>query len=701
MADFQVQPPTSPPAAPSMALHPGVPRSFRPSAILRMRVRLEDFSNEDGPNVVGRKMPLQSPRLLAQADADKRFVAQADRRASGDVDLAADVETQEAQDALNNAAVTSASPAPENVSPDDLSVEFYIVPTSLTIELNGFRIADKLTAAFALHDLPIDPRVVRAILVEGWLCTVGLDDFADPGKWAPAVARAGFPMFRGYADMESLEVSDSDNQITLEAQSLEQQLMVAELDARSQAGHIPTGDEPITSFIKRIVSTVPGFSGAVGDAIAVRMFPNVDPDKEPRIGRKMLLRTMQSAQSQVAANGGVPVQAAPVDEPGEDPAATPGIGIPAVPKSTVEKMTVWDLVTRACEMSGALIPIYDPTIDPNAILLMPPQNLFETSDGTGQRAATSPPHLQFSRSFHRPDGSTWQSSARIMVWGHNVKSMKIQRQLGRIKAPGVRIVSYNPDAAPKERRLEVFFPTKPRSTWVQAEGTGRKAGAKGHKPVEEIVTFVIHGVRDKDVLQQAAVSLYHSLSRKELSIAIETDDMASFVDPSLPESGNDNPDLLRLRPGMEMQVRVARNPGDDARDRGLVVNELSDLFRRQGDPQFLRGLLRGNRSSLISPAARDRLDQSLARLEAAYQSAKLTSSFYTKVVRHTFSNDEGYSCSMELINFVEARALPANVSTQDKKLNDQMKLVKPGEADRTAEQIMIDENFDAMMRRNA
>lgn len=677
---------------------PGAPRQYRPTMVLQFQIRLEDFSNEDGPNAVGGKVPLKQPRTSIQSEALPGLeAAQAENRAAGRTDVALDVTVQQERDRATRAVDVPQSAAPENVDPDDLVVKLYVVPTQIDIEANGFRIADKLNATVALNDLPIDPRIVRSVLVNGWITTVGVDDFADKARWVPKVIRAGNPMFRGYVDVHGIDVDETNNEIAIDAVSLEQQLMIAELDARSTIRQIKGGEEPLVDFVKRAISTVPGFSGAVGDVIGVELFPNFDKDKAPTVGKRLLLRTMQSAKSQAKGNGGN--VEADDSSAGTDPGSVPGKGVAEIPKPTVAKSTVWDLITRACEMAAGLIPIYDPSIDPNAILLMAPQNLMETPTGGVKVSQVTDPRLRFNRQYTRPDGSTWESTARIMVYGGNIKSMKINRNFGRIKAPGVRVVSYNPDAPPKERRLEALFPITAKGSWVQSAGTGRKRGGKGHPPVNEIETYVIHGVRDLPVLKLIATSLYNSLARKEFTIAIETDDLSSWIDPANPESGNENPDLLRLRPGMAVQVKVARNTGNEKQDRGFVVNDLSDLFRRHGDPQFLRSMLSGNRSALISEGARVKLDQALGRIEEAYQRAKLQDFFYVRVVRFRLSWVEGFSCAMELINYLEARALPANLSPEDKAAQDVLKEVKQGDTAPDPGQRARDQAFPEFLKK--
>jgi hypothetical protein len=343
------------------------------------------------------------------------------------------------------------------------------------------------------------------------------------------------------------------------------------------------------------------------------------------------------------------------------------------PAVGASQYSAWDVIVRACELCG-VIPIYDPSLDPDSILIIPPQNLLETpQDGIHIPGG---PADGFSRDFSPLGGANVRSEVRFLVWGHNVKSMKQSRKFGRQKAPAVRCVCYTPDATGKQRALVARYPKTIRGVAPSAIGSQDQPGKAGHPPVEEVVTRVLRGLRTQEQLEQAAVALYHSIARQEVTCRIETDDMASFIDPAVGSNHNGNPDMLRLRPGSPVRVRVARQQTDPSK--GLVVNELSELFERRSNPAFLRKLLRENRARAPLTAAEDEkaLDSALERLETAFASARLTDWFYCRCINHRLSKDDGYSAEMELVNFVEARNLTA-LSAEDKATGNKLKKVKP------------------------
>lgn len=686
----------SPAAAQLSALQGRVKHVYYPTAVLRLTVRLDDFSNEDGGTAQSEAEPAPNARAESQVTSEEARQGAAEARALGDFDLEDQATARKVQaDAAAPSTGADAAP-PNDVPKDDLSFEISVVPLELSVELNSFRIADKMQATFSLRDLPLHPNILRACLVEAYIGTARAEDFADPSRWIPSLLGTMTPMFRGYVDEESMDVSESDLTVQFEARSLEARLMDEKIHPLTKErrirrtdsfkdgnGHVVSG-EKITSFLKRLMSTIPEFSGALGDSIGVRIFPNFDPAQEPILSSSLFLRSIQTAQSRAQAGG--QVQAAPPETGDQPPAVDPSVGTPVMPAPPGE-MSVWDVITRACELVG-LLPTYDPSIrmtdadgtlvrGADNILLLSPQNLKETpSDGI---TIPGGPIDGFTRTISLAGaGSAVRTQVRFMVWGHNISKMKLARKFGRVKAPMVRVTCSDPDQKAGGRVLVAQFPKTPRGTNVAASGTGRGKAGKGHKPTMEVVTKVLFGIRDQAQLEQAAVAIYHSISRHEVTCEIETDEMSSYIDPTRPETHNENPDLLSLRPGTPCRVMVARRVVDPAV--GTVgVDELSQLFDTRANPAFLRkALIGGSAGAALSATGKQRLEAALAKIENAYQSARLTDWFYTRVVHHKFSASDGYSVSMELANFIEARNLPSNLSPQDKAQNDKRKKAKRG-----------------------
>lgn len=659
---------------------------YRPAVAVRLTIRLEDWGNADGAEAQSETKPAKRSIAKVITRAASLKALQSVRRASGEFDPAADAQVTIAErkaSRLKHGKTQATNAAvPNAAAVDDHTIQLGIVPLSITCNLNGFRTADKVSLEVALADLPIQPDLVRSMLVEVFAGTVPVDDFSDPVRWVPDIFGSP-PVFRGYVEDDESEASEGDLKVTINALSLEQRLMTLKINPFTKDRQISKGGEPVTDYIRRLISTIPEFNGQLGDAIGVRVFPNVAVDKVPRLDAKLFKRSLQTAASRTQAAG--PVQAGP--PPTVDPAQDPSVGQPMgvgfpTPSPAVADVSVWDVVTRAAELSG-LIPIYDPSIvardlngaviplGANNILLVPPQTIKETP----QDGITIPggPTDGFSREIGVGGTSTIKTQVRFLVWGRNIKTYKMSRKYGREKAPRVRVVCHNPDAPAGKRTMTAVFPKTARATAVPATGD---LGGQGSAPVEEEVVRVVREIRSQDQLEQIAVALYHTIGRREVTVTIETDELSSYIDPTRPETHNENPDLLRLRPGTPCRVLVARRVVDPASD-GFEVNGLSELMDRRSNPAFLRKALASGTKMIAAGDARSRLEQALERLENAYQSARMTDWFYTRNVEWRWDFTDGWAMTIELANYVEARNNPANLSAGDKAQNDKIKAAKP------------------------
>lgn len=658
---------------------------YRPGVIVRLTVRLEDWSNDDGALAQRESAPAKNPAAKVIEQAASLEALQAVRRASGEFDPAADAQViaakKKAARVKAGKTTGTGAAAPVTAPPDAHTVQLGIVPLDISVEHNGFRTADKASIEVSLGDLPLPPDLIRSLLVEVFVGTVPADDFGDPQRWVPNIL-SNPPDFRGYAEQDNIEADANTLKVSIDALSLEQRLMTLKINPFTKDRRIARGGEPVTDYVRRLISTIPEFNGSLGDAIGVRVFPNVAPDQIPRLDATLFKRSLQSAASRAQAGG----QVQPGPAPGVDPAQDPSVGQPMgvgfpTPSPAVADVSVWDVITRAAELAG-LIPIYDPSIvardlggnvtmlGANNILLVPPQTIKETP----QDGITIPggPVDGFQRSITVGGTTTIQTQVRFLVWGSNIKSYKMSRKYGREKAPRVRVVAHNPDAPAGKRTMTAVFPTTARATAISAIGSGTSVG---HAPVEEEVVRVIREVRSQKQLDQIAVALYHAIGRREVTCSIETDELSSYIDPTRPETHNENPDLLRLRPGTPCRVMVARRVADPASE-GFEVNGLSELMDRRSNPAFLRKAL-ATGTNLIAPGqAKKKLEEALARIEDAFQTSRLTDWFYCRTMAWRWSPSEGWGASIELANYVEARSNPANLGPQDAQTNDAIKAAR-------------------------
>jgi len=707
-------------------------RVYRPASFLRLFIRLDDFKQptaEELLDVQSESSPFkqqvkQADTKLKRLKEQRASAGAASATGSPDGTSAAILDkkirtaeqekaklTQSRRGNFSESFVDQLPVSAQTLSPgDDHSIEVIVVPTELDVDLNSFRIADTITASFPFRDAPFVSEIIRAALVEAYVGTVTAESFGKPESWRLPLdvdkegGRARL-MFRGYVDEWETSHGDDDATVSIKARSYEAVMIDAKINPRAPAYKITGSGEKISAYVNRILGQFPQTSGKFGDQFRAAWYGS-PPEKEPILDRGLLLRSLQTAASRNAAlsGGGSPQTPAPAAAQQDTGGTADGqengsaLGDPRMnPKSPGQEMSLWDLITQACELSGCL-PVYDPSlpvdkktgVDPkNFLLLRPPQTIFRRVDG-GVTVIGGPAD-EFGRFVIDPvTKNPVLSQVRFMVWGHNIKSMKTSRKLGRIKAPAVEVISLNPDAPPKERTIRQRFPPDAHIS---------RMGAKGEGKVDEVKTVVVRGIRKKDALMQIAVSIYHQLSRQELSVQIETDEMASYIDPSaergafLPGSPvvpagkdhNDDPDLLRLRPGSPCRVTVAREHRTEGQGKTLVISPLSEVFEKRREQ--IAKMLREQAGRFHQKDAQT--EKFTDRIMTALGAAKLQDVFYCRSAKHRFTADDGYSVSMELVNYIEAYSDSKNLGAQSLEADEERRedsVAERADADKDAEE---------------
>lgn len=689
------------------------PRTYRPAWLLRLFVRLEDFRQADDSRAQDGQKPYRTTKQQQVADRAVIEAKLAQRSAfasTGNRDHSSLIGMRAMAESLGRQSrQVAGSAAGAGGMADEFTVEFITAPLDLTIDDKGFREADTLEGSFPFQDLPLNPLIMRECRVEGWVGTVRTEDFATPDKWhlEPRMSKTSVLRFNGYVDLPEMEHDETSGTVHLKARSYIATLIDGKITAMARPYRVEGKEEHLTTYINRILSLYPPTSGATGGD-PFRAYWYASPSsEEPKISAKALARSLQTAASRNAAasqptGSDVNAQPDPTNEATDlggqqDGPATGAPGLP--PKSVTEDgMSIWDLITQACELCGVM-PMYKPclpaaqgsqagkiaTVDPaNCLLITPPESFLEGDDTSTQIAGGA------RDGFKRTFSGGLKSDVRFMVWGHNLSKMKLSRKMGKVRPSAVEIRSYNPDASANLRVLSARFPVHN----PKAKAGGGKAGSAskmtetGGGKIDVVRTYVVKGVRDIHQLERIAVSVYHQLSRSELTMQLETDELASFIDPlasqssGMLETHNDNPDLLRLCSGSPVHVTVAKKSTDEA---NLTICSLSEFYDLAGD-NILDVLARQNDrwGAFRTDGSMDvaKITETARKIQAAYRAAKLPTIYYCKGIRLQFSAaDTFFHATMELCNYMPSND-PSNLSADDQKMNDQRRLRKANPASR-------------------
>jgi hypothetical protein len=675
---------------------------------LRLKVRLEDFGQADDSNSQDGSKPYISAKAKRLADAAVVEGQIAQAAAGGDRSRAAMIGLQAVASSLRRDAakvdqVTSAGPKGQG---DEFSVDFVTVPTDLDHEDKGFREADALTASFPFQDMPLHPLIMRECAVEAWAGTVKAEDFATPDGWhlKPIPSETSVLMFKGYVDLPEMVHDDTSGVTHIKARSYISVLIDGKINQHAKAYRIQGEEEYLTVYINRILSLYPPTSGDTGGDPFRAYWYAADPTKEPKIGRKLLLRSLQTAASRNAAAGqsktnDVNAQPDPPSEapdPGGQGDAALG-GAPAMPSKAPSEdgMSVWDLITQACELCGVL-PMFKPSlpkatgssagkvqqVNPaDCLLISPPEAFLDDISSATQIAGGA------RDGFHREFSDGTKSDVRFMVWGNNLEKMKLARKMGKVRPSAVEVRAYNPDASATLRQMSSRFP---RHIPGKKKGKGAsKMNEKGGGKIDVVRTFLLKGIRDQHALDQAAASIYEQLCRPELTMEIETDELSSYMDPvasqstgALVQSQNDVPDLLKLTSGTPVHVTVAKKSFDEA---GLTICSLSEFYDLQAT-NILDLLTKQNDrwGAWRTDGSLDqaKIEETARKIQAAYRAAKLPTVYYCcGIHRHFASGDQFFHATIELMNYMPSND-PRTMDAVTQAINDDRKKKKTGKADK-------------------
>ena len=475
-------------------------------------MRLEDFGQADESDTQDGSKPYG---MAKQLQLEQSFTAESQLAAAtafGKYSKAARVDLMALSSKLRRqtASGSAKSSAGDNGKADEYSIEFITAPMALTIEDKGFREADTLETSFPFVDMPLFPWMVREIRVEGWVGTVTSADFATPDRWhlEPRMSKTSVLRFNGYVDLAEMEADDTANMVHFKARSYVAVLIDGKINPHSKAYRIvnPKG-ERITEYINRILSLYPPTSGDTGGD-QIRAYWYASPaEAEPTLSRKTLLRSLQTAKSRNQAGGQAPgdlanAQPNPAGE-ATDPNGTGDTatgGTPGMPPqaATADGMSIWDLITQACELCG-VIPMYKPSLPPfagpdgkdidtvNCLLVTPPEAFYD--DMSSAVSIKGGARDGFKREFSYATGAgTFQSDVRFMVWGHNLAKMKLARHMGKVRPSAVEVRAYNPDASDTMRVMSARFPLHNPKKSKGKGRTANKTTEKGGGKID-VITF--------------------------------------------------------------------------------------------------------------------------------------------------------------------------------------------------------------------
>lgn len=592
---------------------------FRPSARSRLQLRIDEGTDtsglvaaleQDAPtgatvmdtvpttelgrqqeldkNRAERRLVTQQRALLSTTELDER-TSRLDTRRNA-LQLGGATEQQKPQGLLATA------------MDDDRTIGVDVFPITAKIMRNGLLEADEATIDFDFRNVPIDPRVLRAVFLDLVIGVVSPDEFqlgvsggTSEGDPLSVVARfdenveveGGNTRFVGYADDWSVVFDESGDMVTVVARDLTAPL----IDRKLPTGVTIDMQKPIADGVQELVdqfNATRGLKVIFGNPPLVRDGSVVD------------------ATANRGNRGPVPAAAIPRTRK-----ARKGTRARRA-KSGDQAMSVWDHITDTVVATGFI-----PIIRGLEMYIIEPRTFYADA-----------------------------SSPKQLVYGRNLSQLQFARKLGGAsKVPTIEVRCADPDIG-RTRWARAPVKRGQQASGVYGINDPPKANraneiSPGGSPSEEIKTIPISGVSDGATLERIAQSLFEQIGRQEMEGNFSTDDITSFGSA---EEG----DLLDLLPGDAVEMLIAplnaASTGDSTNTSGGgSVNSVQELQSQTVGRRaaFLRSL--GYPEGVAN------------RLAVAQEDTNLQTTFRVQDVTISFSQEDGVSIEGDFINFLVVR----------------------------------------------
>lgn len=487
---------------------------------------------------------------------------------------------------------------------DNRTIGIDVLPLTSRIMRNGLMEADTAEVEFDFRNVPLDPRMLRAVFLDMVIGTVSASDYEFG---VAGVKRAdGSPLsvvdrvpgqdvrlgtstrFIGYVDDWTVNSSENGDTISIRARDLTAPLIDQKL---------PTGVNidmtiPIADGVQELVDTFPSTRG-------MRVVFGNPGDPEDPLGRG-------------------------------DRGPTPGDTMPRARKARKGRqakraksgdtaMTVWDHIVDTVVASGFL-----PIIRGMQLFLIEPRTFYQST-----------------------------SNAKQLVYGRNLIDLEFSRKLGGVsKVPTIEVRCPDPQIgrtrwarAPtkKGERASGVFPETPPPKAIRANNI-----SPGGTAQEEIKVIPISGISDGEALERIAIGLFEQIGRQEIEGSWSTDDITTF-------DSDDEGDMLDLQPGDAVEVLVAplnaATTGDSTNTfPGGAVTSMQELHSFTV-PRRKEFLVRLGYAELAAQ-----------RIAEAQEQAHLVTTFRVQDVTIDWSQDEGVHVEGDFINFIVVRESPSAAS---------------------------------------
>lgn len=493
------------------------------------------------------------------------------------------------------------------------------VPKAASIEFPGYRTAATFNLSFDFRDIPIDPRTIRAAAVDIHMGSVPEDKFAigmtttgNSRLTKPSILNTanffGIPqtqssMMRGFVDEWNVHHTEKGSEIQITGRDMRAPLIDTPLsnDPKISEQILALIDfgQPIHKVVKEILGFHPLYRG-IEIIVNVGEWPNFKIPSPAGFG--VVQRHRQGAK-------------------GKKKAGKLGM------EGNAASVSFWGLIVRLCYLVGAI-----PIIEGVSIYIRPVRRLYDQMNAGANPTISTPFAGGRTRVVDAQSGKDIDPiSIRRMIYGRDIQSISFSRKFGGFQRPRMVRMIGGDDTPGVRGKDALIFAEWPPTDKKEAKKT--KGTPSGDKQQEEVIEIAVPGIRDKSRLVEMAKAAYEEIGRGEIGGSVSTKNIASFA------GDNDDPDLLRLKPGDAIDLQL------DTRALGSISPLIAEFVTHGRDPFDKR----------VQQIAQRIGDEQLARVVVATfrgEVQELISFFRVANVRYTWNTASGIAVDFDFQNYL-------------------------------------------------
>ena len=477
---------------------------------------------------------------------------------------------------------------------DALSWLVNIVPRSASCTKASYRDAGTFEASIGYHELPFDPRLIKAMQVRVFAGCIDPADFAQGvtqrvqignGRvlqvLRPSVLQGadvqGHPRLDllamwGIADDAKLALSENPTW-SVSGRDL-RSLFLSSPMRRSVLAQLDL-TQPIDRVVKQIVDLHP-----LGAQMQVVVQASDWPGgRVPSPGAEGSVTKVHLGASGKKKSGPPPAQ-------------------------QESKLDWWGAICQYCYLVGAV-----PYFRGVRLEIRPATSLYDLRDNVLD--ARTPFAGQLAR--RGPNGAPF--AVRKLIVGHNVKALNFRRNFQGPQRPRViEVISLDTSSQVrgKQKLLRAVWPEDLANALKKKHAT--KESPSGQLAESEVQRVPVPGIRDQGQLREVAKAIWETHARMEVEGDFETPCLASYLDPR--EDANADPDLISLEVGDPVELSVAESMNNTplalevSRFAGKSFNEaVLEVSQQTGDENFARALVATSRNLIVETEAEYRVSQ--------------------------------------------------------------------------------------------